>query len=116
VTDTVEAIEDVTPRHVDGHAYVKMGKRGAITDLIAVVDVEANGETWDYETLLPLWLALKGTLQTVTTHEDEPQTNVMILDVKPEYRRPLTGAVQGITDTPAELVTIRFRAQATEVV
>jgi hypothetical protein len=89
-SDPEERVEDITRPEIDGHAFRRLGKRGAAVQVTTEVDT-ANATT-----ALAAYRALIGTLVSVVRSDGATVTQVLVQDVTGVHTKKLTGAAGGV--------------------
>lgn len=107
-----DVMEEITRPGEDGHEYRLVGARGAPTELRTESDYETAADAKAAETA---YLAMKGTLQTITYGDGQTRANVMILDVQIESVFRVETPVGGVeTGSGNYLLAAMWQVQATE--
>ena len=102
-----DTVEEITRRGVDGHAYVKIGKRGALSTLVTLLDVSGSSGV---STHVNAAAALRGTFVTVTDPCANTFANVLVLDVEFIGSKFIATPVGGVSAGNV-LVTLRWTVQ-----
>lgn len=108
--NTAQAIlRDDTPPGVDGHSFLKLGKRAEPQQVVGVIDYTTLANLAAGKAAL---LALQGTLVTVEDDLGTSYANVAVLRAQSISERKLETAVGGVNGG-AFLLTMAFRLQMT---
>ena len=106
-----ESLQEITRPGVDGHAWRKAGKRGAVHQLMPIVDVTSAANV---ATLVTNILALQGA-DPVTIYDDQGNylANAKVLLAEHVRTRTVVGASGGVNDGNY-LVQFRIQVQASQ--
>lgn len=106
--DPAMRLGEITRMGVDGHAYIQLGKRGAIVRMVGERDASSPS------TIRSTANGMIGTAVTVTFADGSTVTNVMVLDAAVVEQRPLGVPVGGI-QAGGWWVAVAFTLQGTKV-
>ena len=108
VTAAAPAVEEITRRGVDGHAYVQVGKRAPECQLLTELDVSGSSGV---ATHINAGQALCATFVTVKHPTGETVANVAVLKCELVGTKKIASAVGGVNGGDT-LCTLRWTVQA----
>lgn len=88
-----DALREITWDGMDGHGYLKIGKRAALSQLSTMRDLDSAAAA---KTHVTNCVNLKGTLVTVTYADGQTALNVAIIEVLPQRVTLVKSAVGGL--------------------
>lgn len=110
VIPITETVEEITRDFINGHEYRTSGKKGPITKHFATRDIDTAANA---KTKIATYLALIGTLVTLTYDDATTLSNVMILDCEIKRVYKCAVAAGGIA-AGTFMIEMEWTLQATE--